>query len=307
MIIKHEYKYNYFYKITNLLNGNFYYGIHSTNDLEDGYMGSGLKLKRAFKKYGIENFSKEIIKFFDTRKELSDYEATVVTEELVSDNNCYNISLGGEQLSVCGTFTAYNKEKEIWERITYVEYENNKDNYLKAPCINKVSVKYKNDNSNNFFYIDKNEYDNHKELYDLPFSYKKHTLVVKYKDNPNKAVIINKEDFDETKYIKVCLNKGEFFVRDKSGKVFKTSNNDPRYLSGELVTACTGYKWSDEQKNKLKKKFAESNHQKGKYNSQYGTKWIYKDSVCKKVKINELEKYLQDGWNLGNLNTRKIK
>ena len=76
---KDDYKFNYFYKITNNLNGNFYYGIHSTNNIDDGYMGSGLKLKRAFKKYGIENFSKEILKFFDTREELTDYEADVVT------------------------------------------------------------------------------------------------------------------------------------------------------------------------------------------------------------------------------------
>ena len=35
-----EYKYHYFYKITNLLNNKYYYGVHSTNDLNDQYMGS---------------------------------------------------------------------------------------------------------------------------------------------------------------------------------------------------------------------------------------------------------------------------
>lgn len=34
------YEYNYFYKITNKINGMFYYGVHSTNDLNDHYMGS---------------------------------------------------------------------------------------------------------------------------------------------------------------------------------------------------------------------------------------------------------------------------
>lgn len=67
------YKYNYFYKITNNLNGHYYYGIHSTDDLDDGYMGSGTILHQAYNSDGIENFSKEIIKFFDTREECSLY------------------------------------------------------------------------------------------------------------------------------------------------------------------------------------------------------------------------------------------
>jgi len=89
-------KYNYFYKISNKVNGHFYFGIHSTDDLEDGYMGSGHRLHEAYQRYGIENFSKEILKFFKTRKEASMYEAEVVNETLVEDKNCYNMRLGGD-------------------------------------------------------------------------------------------------------------------------------------------------------------------------------------------------------------------
>lgn len=89
--------YYYFYKITNEINGMYYYGVHSTYKLDDGYMGSGYYLKRAQEKYGINNFKKEILKFFDSRDEMMNYEKEVVNSQMINRNNpmCYNIVRGG--------------------------------------------------------------------------------------------------------------------------------------------------------------------------------------------------------------------
>lgn len=97
-----EKKYHYFYKITNISNGNYYYGVHNTNDLNDGYFGSGTRIKYAIKKYGINNFRRDIIKFFTTSKEAFEFEASVVTEDLIKDEKCYNIALGGKNLDTTG-------------------------------------------------------------------------------------------------------------------------------------------------------------------------------------------------------------
>jgi len=47
------------YKITNLINNKIYVGQQSTTD--KSYMGSGVILQKALKKYGYKNFLKEIL------------------------------------------------------------------------------------------------------------------------------------------------------------------------------------------------------------------------------------------------------
>lgn len=84
------------YKITNLINGKIYIGKHITDNIEDGYMGSGLALKRSIKKYGKENFSKEILTFCENSDKLAELEKLVVDEEFIARIDTYNIKLGGD-------------------------------------------------------------------------------------------------------------------------------------------------------------------------------------------------------------------
>lgn len=102
------------YRITNRVNGRFYIGSHRTERLDDGYVGSGKLLKRAFKKYGIENFEKEILAVFETSEEMFAEEA-----RLVDKNNpkCYNLKEGGE-----GGFDHINSDKEYHRQISKLGY-----------------------------------------------------------------------------------------------------------------------------------------------------------------------------------------
>ena len=88
-------KFHYLYKITNNINGKYYIGRHSTDNLEDNYFGSGAGIVNAVEKYGKENFSKEILYHCETTEELWELERKIVNAEIVKDKNSYNMAYGG--------------------------------------------------------------------------------------------------------------------------------------------------------------------------------------------------------------------
>jgi hypothetical protein len=104
-------KYNFTYQTKNTLNGKTYIGVHSTNNINDGYIGNGIKSKascdsqikrgnsnkfvRAVNKYGYSNFKMEVLCFFDTIEEAYEEESIIVNTDWVINEGNYNTALGG--------------------------------------------------------------------------------------------------------------------------------------------------------------------------------------------------------------------
>lgn len=86
--------YGFIYKITNTINGKIYVGQHKGNDFGD-YWGSGLLLHRAYKKYGMEAFAREILQFASFKEELNFLECYYIQQCNSMSPNGYNIATGG--------------------------------------------------------------------------------------------------------------------------------------------------------------------------------------------------------------------
>jgi len=83
------------YKITNLLNGKIYIGKDTLSN--KNYMGSGVLIKRAIKKYGLDSFKKEVIFETSDYNELSESEKYWISLYSSTDRKTgYNISDGGD-------------------------------------------------------------------------------------------------------------------------------------------------------------------------------------------------------------------
>ena len=119
-----EKNFHYIYKTTNTKNGKYYIGMHSTNDLEDGYMGSGKIVRNSIRKHGKEFHTKEILEFLDNRNSLVKREKEIVNESLLKDPLCMNLKHGGEgggkiyssehlkKFTISGSLATHKKIKE---------------------------------------------------------------------------------------------------------------------------------------------------------------------------------------------------
>ena len=316
-------RFHYFYKIVNNINQKYYYGIHTTDDIFDGYSGSGILLKQVYKKYGRENCTKYILGFFEDRKSLLDYEKYIVNYEVLENTDCYNIILGGGGTYECMTPVVTLDGKNII--ISKEEYKNNKHLY-KHPTSEKIHI-------NNGV---KNKMVREKDLYKyLSNGWERGQL---QKSNLNK-ILINKQNKEErfiyeseleeylsngwerggksrnkgqTSFAKslIWINNGTNQKRINESELEEYLSNG--WVKGTCQNNTKGYiRITNGQEtrninpsNKEELKYYLSNGwKKGSHSeTNKGSVWINNGSETIQIQKNNLEEYLSNGWKKGRLN-----
>lgn len=263
-------KYHYLYKITNKINQRYYYGIHSTKNLNsDHYMGSGKVLKKAICKYGVENFKKDIIKFVNSRKELIQLEKEIVNEKMLKDPLCYNMVLGGS-------------------------------NFLNK-TVGKITVI---DKTGNTFMVDVN--DPRRLSGELnPIAYGNCAA----KDKFGNVFWVKKDDIRFFTGELTGISKGMVVAYDSNNISYWVKTDDDRLKSGELVVRCNNLNGRKDWRWVKKGNDCKSIHKTElEYylsngwvvgNIHKGLKCITKDGKNKRVQQKDLQTYLDEGWQLG--------
>lgn len=241
---------NLVYKITNNINGNIYIGVHITHNIEDNYMGSGTNIKKAIKKFGKENFTKEILADLSNKDEMLDMEAKLVNEDFTKRKDTYNISRGGGGWNTFGFVSVIDKDENTFSVSV------NDPRYLSGELVsvNKGMVTVRDENGK-CFNVPKNDPR-------LKTGILKHISKNKFraKDKEGNTYYISNKDERYLSGDLVGVNKGTtrsyktkkkisnslmgkkknlVGVKDKNGNVFQVDLKDPRYLSGELISVCS--------------------------------------------------------------------
>jgi hypothetical protein len=185
--------------------------MHSTDNMNDGYFGSGKRLWFSINYHGKENHDKEILEYCFTREELKKREKELVNSELIKDDLCMNLVVGGEggYISIEGCRKGGNN---AYKNLNYVVWTINGD------------------------------------------------------ENRKNISVLSKERFKIKKYRDIILKNLNWNGRKHT---IETKNLISEIKKGVGL---------------------------GETNSQYGTCWITKDGVNKKIKKEDLNNWINEGW-----------
>jgi hypothetical protein len=141
-----KHRYHFIYKTVCLVNNNYYIGMHSTNNLLDGYIGSGVKIRNSIRAHGKKNHHFQILEFFENRELLIKRENELVNENLLKDPTCMNLMVGGS--GGLPKFSSLEKQKEFHKLgaiATNKRIKENPDNWKNSMKNNseKISIKLK--------------------------------------------------------------------------------------------------------------------------------------------------------------------
>lgn len=140
------------YKTTNTINGKYYIGKHSQESNEfDGYLGSGLHLKRAITKYGKDKFIRETLGEYDSDTQAYLAEITIMGDDWETDPLCYNMSAGGYGLGKGFKMSEETKHKMKYRRPGYTHSDETRKKISEAQIGEKnhmYGVKHTQENKN---------------------------------------------------------------------------------------------------------------------------------------------------------------
>src|SRR5690606_5493163 len=103
----------------------YYYIGKRTGQIDDDYMGSGVKINNYYKKYPKKQWTKEIVSVTETEQMAYNIEEVLVNKETLQDPMCLNIALGGKAVRKGSVVSEETRQKlrEHYQRIKHLILE----------------------------------------------------------------------------------------------------------------------------------------------------------------------------------------
>ena len=207
------------YKITNLKNGNIYIGQDSKN--RDDYLGSGIAINKAIKKYGKENFIKNILINCNSKDEMNKMEIFFISYFKSLNYKLYNMTLGGDGLlGYSHTIESKNKigkaskeiyRNELWKKRISISHMGDNNPAKQEYVRNKIRNTIKNKRWINNGII--NKYINVDKLnYYISIDWIRGRVYKKYSKERiswNKGIKMSKEFSEKLSKVMIGKNKGK--------------------------------------------------------------------------------------------------
>jgi hypothetical protein len=251
------------YKTTNLINGKYYIGKHSTENINDNYLGSGIALLKAISKYGRDKFVKQILfQYTDEAAAYATEHKLIIEADMVNDPQSYNLCYGGLGFWQGSTHTIETRKKIS---------EGNKGKVRSDTAKIKYSTAKRG--------------------------------IPKSADHKQKLSDINtgKIHTQETKDKISAANTGRTLTQATKDKISASNKGRPSNRLGTTCSNETKARMSAAQKGRIvstdaRAKLSVANT--GENNPNFGTMWITNEEENMKIKKTDV---IPDGWRRGRI------
>lgn len=323
------------YKTINNVNNKEYVGFHKIRYIsdikseksengsifEDGYLGSGVLMKKALEKYGPMNMSQELILLTDDKEEAEHLEREMVSREWVESDDNYNISLGGNVCILFGEKNGFYGRKHTDDTINKIQesrkkaYENQPFSWSRSFLVEDNTVVFYNSKEICDYFGVEGWYEVNRLVYEGKIQY-----YSEYLQNASIKRFLNRYNFlnDEKARLeakqKLSILAHERFAGkpkseesnekrgksikrwiennpDKHSKRMEKINKNPEKIE-KTASRHRGMKRSKETCENISKSL------KGKPASNRGKIWIHNKNTGEKKYI-ERDSTIPDGWEIG--------
>lgn len=295
----------YIYKITltnpeSSLFNHYYIGQRTTSNIDDRYTGSGVYVRNYFRKYGKDNtYKKEILAYAKDQEELNRLEAEYIGDLYDTDPLCLNMKAGGDHAPLSKesrkklSETLKQRYEDPENRRKLIETTQSTDSIEKR----KITLRKTLETTD----ARQRMSESRKKLFEDPAFKQKH-LEWTFNEESNKKRAEKLRQAWTTEEYRAKMHTPEINQHISEAHKRRWADSEERAKQSIIMTECLKNPEIRKKLSESSKKCWENEEFRNKIIKQIkDRKFINNGKENKKVKTEELDEYISQGWVIGKL------